>query len=143
MSDDTSNYYESGAMAELTFKVLDDAETGTYPIEFNFVEIYDTDAVAVPFTVQNGSIEVGKDLSVTEQGAATSGVNYRMDKATAQPGDTVTLTVYIDNNSGMAITSVELKYDNKALEMQSVKATGAFADQVIESNMNSENTRKK
>jgi hypothetical protein len=143
MSDDTSNYYQSGAMAELTFKVLDDAKVGTtYPIEFNFVEIYDTDAVEVPFTVQNGSIEVGKDLSVTQQGAATSGVNYRMDKATAQPGDTVTLTVYLDNNSGMAITSVELKYDNNALEMQSVKATGAFADQVIESNMNSENTRK-
>jgi hypothetical protein len=142
MSDDTSNNYSSGAMAELTFKIADDAEPGVYPVEFNYIEIYDTNAEEVPFTVQNGSIEVGKDLSVTEQGQATSGVNYRMDTATAQPGDTVTLTVYLDNNSGMAITSVELKYDNNVLDMQSVKATGAFADQVIESNMNSENTRK-
>jgi hypothetical protein len=142
MSDDTSNRYDSGAMAEVTFKVLDDAVAGDYPVEFNYVELYDTNGDAVPFTVQNGTITVGATKSVTEQGAASSGVSYRIDNATAQPGDTVTLTVYLDNNTGIAITKVELKYDNKALEVQDVKSTGAFTE-TIDYNPNGEKSSRK
>ena len=132
MSEDTSNKVESGAMVELSVKVLDDAKAGDYPIEFNYVELYNSDNDEVPFTVQNGTITVGKASSVTEQGAATSGVNYRLDNATAQPGDVVKLKVHLDNNTGIAVTRVELKYDNKALEVQSINACGVFADQIIE-----------
>lgn len=132
MSEDTSNKVESGAMVELSVKVLDDAKAGDYPIEFNYVELYNSDNDEVPFTVQNGTVTVGKALSVTEQGAATSGVNYRLDNATAQPGDVVKLKVHLDNNTGIAVTRVELKYDNKALEVQSINACGVFADQIIE-----------
>jgi hypothetical protein len=143
MSNDTLNRTYSGAMAEVTFKVLDGATAGDYPVEFNYVEIYDTNGEAVPFTVQNGTITVGSAKSVTEQGAAASGVNYRIDNATAQPGDTVTLTVYIDNNSGMAITKVELKYDNNALEVQSLKSTGDFSSETIDYNPNGEKSSRK
>lgn len=132
MSEDTSNKVDSGAMVEVSVKVLDDAQAGEYPIEFNYVELYSSDNNEVPFTVQNGTVTVGKASSVTEQGAPTSGVNYRLDNATAQPGDVVKLKVHLDNNTGIAVTRVELKYDNKALEVQSINACGVFSDQIIE-----------
>lgn len=140
MSEDTSNRYESGIMAEIAVKVLDDATAGDYSMEFNYVELYDTNGEEVPFTVQNSTITVGKASSVSEQGAATSGVNYRLDNATAQPGDVVKIKVHLDNNSGIAVTRVELKYDNKALEIQSISASGAFSDQIIESALNLESS---
>lgn len=133
MSEDTSNKCESGVVVEVAVKVLDDAQSGEYPIEFNYVELYDTNNNEVPFTVQNGTVTVGQASSVSEQGAASSGVNYRLDNATAQPGDVVKLKVHLDNNTGIAVTRVELKYDNKALEVQSISSSGAFADQIVES----------
>lgn len=142
MSEDTSNKYDSGSMVEVAFKVLDDAPAGTYPVEFNYVELYNSDTYEVPFTVQNGSITVGQQASVSEQGAAASGVNYRIDTATAQPGDIVKLKIHLDNNTGIAVTKVELKYDNKALEVQSISPVGAFSNEIIESNINAESSTR-
>lgn len=143
MSEDTSNKYESGEMVELTFKVLDTAENGDYPVTFNYVEMYDTSTEAVPFTVQNGTITVGKDKSVTAQGAASEGANFRLDNATAQPGDTVKLKIYIDNNPGMALNKIELKYDSKAFEVQNITPVGGYSNEIIESNMNASKSTKK
>jgi len=146
MSEDTSNKYDSGAMVEVAFKVLDDAPAGNYPVEFNYVELYSSDAEdnisEVPFTVQNGSITVGQETSVSEQGAASNGVNLRLDTATAKPGDVVKLKVYLDNNTGIAVSKIELNYDNKALEVQSISPAGVFSNEIIESNINRETSTK-
>lgn len=138
LADDAKNVYDSGAVAEYTFKVQSDAPDGTYPIEIDYGEFTDQDGNDVSFTVQNGTLTVGQPASVSEQGAAASGVSLRVDNATAQPGDTFKIKLYVDNNTGFAVTRVELKYDSKIMEVESIASAGILANYTVESNLNND-----
>lgn len=135
MSTDAKNRYDSGEIAEITFKVADDAKTGTYPIEITYTDISNEKAELLTFPAINGTITVGTENKVETQGAASS-TSFRLDNGYAKPGDTVTIKIYLDNNPGVSIFQVEFKYDNNALEVQSIIPSGIFANESILSNMN-------
>lgn len=136
MSEDSLNRYGSEAFAEVTFKVLDNAKTGTYPVELSYMDMCNENVEMVNFSAMNGTITVGNENSVVAQGPASSGAVVRMDNGFAKPGDTVKLKLYLDNNPGVAIFQMDIKYDNNALEVQSITPTGMFANDTIDSNLN-------
>lgn len=136
MADDAKNRYGSDAFAEITFKALENAKTGTYPIEISYIDIYDENCDMVNFTAMNGTITVGNENSVIAQGSASSGPVVRLDNGNVKPGDTVKLKLYFDNNPGVAVFQMDIKYDNNALEVQSITPAGMFANDSIDSNLN-------
>jgi hypothetical protein len=139
MSVDAMNIYESGAFAEVTFKVLDTAKAGTYPIEIVYTDLSNENADLISIPAINGTITVGDVSSKAEaQGAATE-FAVRVDNGYAKVGETVTIKLYIDNNPGISIFEMDMKYDNNALEVESILPTGIIANDTIDSNLNHNN----
>ncbi|MGN1411715.1 MAG: cohesin domain-containing protein [Oscillospiraceae bacterium] len=136
MADDAKNRYGSDAFAEITFKAFENAKTGTYPIEISYIDVYDENCDMVNFTAMNGTITVGDENSVVAQGPASSGPVIRLDNGNVKPGDTVKIKIYFDNNPGVAVFQMDIKYDNNALEVQSINPAGMFANDSIDSNLN-------
>lgn len=90
----TTNYTVNGAIVELTFKLSENAEPGTYPITISYdldnYDIYNCDVELVEFEVVNG------------------GVTYQPDEPTTH---TVT---FIDPITGEVIAEVEVEHGEAA-----------------------------
>lgn len=128
----------SGEIATITFKALNDANAGDYNVELSYIGMFDETANEVKFSAMNSVITIGDVTGgATVQGASASEPVLRLDNATVRAGDTVSIKLYLDNNtSNIAGFQLDLKYDNKALEVQNIEPSGILADKTFDTNLN-------
>ena len=130
-SDDTRNPYiinwcwangdneTTELLATLTFKIKDDAATGTYPLTLTYDnegDIYDVDFETVVFGADEGSVTVVADAPVVPDEPTYTEPTIVVSKVEGEAGENVSVTVSMKNNPGIVSTKVEIGYDASVLE---------------------------
>ncbi len=98
-----SNENADGAVLYLTFNAPDNA--GTYPVNFAFLDVTNTDGNKIEARTKDGSVRV--DSSV----AAPGGVSWTIGEAAVKPGDTARVPVQVTGDSGTAGFTVQFEAD--------------------------------
>ena len=123
-------WFDSGLQSDLifdgetllfTFKIKDDAEEGTYPINFTRTDIANYGSKTVSSQILdvkaiNGSVTVDGDAKKDETSSG-SGFIMTASNESGKPGDEITVTVNLKNNPGFAGLDIHLQYDSNALEI--------------------------
>jgi hypothetical protein len=126
----STNFMGNGTLYKLTFKVKDDAAPGATALTHrsrldaptNFADYL---SQAVPVNYTGTSITV-KDMN--PQPVAPAGIVVGSPAAALNPGDSFTVPVSIQDNPGFAAAAFTLDFDDSALELTALDATGALFD---------------
>lgn len=130
---------KDGELLVLTFDVAKNAASGTYPIAISYEEdgIFDKDLKPVDFEILNGSVTVGNasaepttepDPTQPATEKPVTGPAFVVEKATASAGETVTVTVNLNNNPGILGMTLTLSYDSNALTLKNASSGSAVND---------------
>ncbi len=119
-ADGLADTTETGVIANITFKIKDDAVAGDYTLEVEGVQenIFNLNYEDVAFTTVNGTITV-------ESGAVEppviNGLTFIVGNVTGAPGEEVSVPVEIAGNPGITFAQVMVGYDAEALEIVNVE----------------------
>lgn len=122
-----SDYIFNDQFIKVTFKLKDNIPNKDYAVRFN----PDLSSVAghsvTPDKVVQGTIRVGGDIKAQDVSSETGFVAYG-DNVSAKAGDTVDYYLNLKNNPGLAAILVWVYYDSNAMEVQSIRPAGEFAE---------------
>lgn len=122
-----SDYIFNDQFIKVTFNLKDNIPDRDYPVRFN----PDLSSVAgktiTPDKVVQGTIRVGGDIAAQNVSSESGFVVYG-DNVSAKAGDSVDYYLNIKNNPGLAGILVWIYYDANAMEVESIRPAGEFAD---------------
>lgn len=122
-----SDYIFNDQFIKVTFNLKDNIPNRDYPVRFN----PDLSSVAgktiTPDKVVQGTIRVGGDIDAQNVSSESGFVVYG-DNVSAKAGDTVDYYLNIKNNPGLAGILVWVYYDANAMEVESIRPAGEFAN---------------
>ncbi len=122
-----SDYVFNDQFIKVTFNLKDNIPNRDYPVRFN----PDLSSVAgktiTPDKVVQGTIRVGGDIDAQNVSSESGFVVYG-DNVSAKAGDTVDYYLNIKNNPGLAGILVWVYYDANAMEVESIRPAGEFAN---------------
>ena len=122
-----SNYIFNDQFIKVTFKLKDNIPDRDYAVRFN-PDLSSVEGVSVtPDKVVQGTIRVGGDIAAQDVSSETGFVAYG-DNISAKAGDTVDYYINLKNNPGLAAILVWVYFDSNAMEIQSVRPAGEFAE---------------
>lgn len=122
-----SNYIFNDQFIKVTFKLKDDIPDRDYAVRFN-PDLSSVEGVSItPDKVVQGTIRVGGDIAAQDVSSETGFVAYG-DNVSAKAGDTVDYYINLKNNPGLAAILVWVYFDSNAMEIQSIRPAGEFAD---------------
>ena len=111
------DFFFNGEFLVIEFKVREGIPDGSYPITFASTDIASWDVVArEPETKINGEVAVNTQPAAQED-MPDSGFGLKINSVSAKPGDTVKVSVDLNNNPGFCGFVIELQYDKSALEI--------------------------
>ncbi|MBQ9982448.1 MAG: hypothetical protein IJP18_07760 [Oscillospiraceae bacterium] len=117
---------EDGDFMAITFKVKDNCPEGNYKVTLNPTasSFSDEKSNSITPVYSSGTISVGNAQAETNA-PSTSGTQLYITDKTAQPGETVTVNIGINNNTkGLLGFIVCFDYDSSALELVDIKPVG-------------------
>ena len=114
------NYTATGTLATLIFEIADSAPTGSIPVTLSVDtgSTYDVSLNDVPFSIQNGSVNVLGPQS-------TNGV-FSVSSTAAYPGGIIQVTISADNNPGIVAVLLKISYDKTLLTLTNVENGTVF-----------------
>ncbi len=122
-----SDYVFNDQFIKVTFNLKDNIPDRDYPVRFN----PDLSSVAgksiTPDKVVQGTIRVGGDIAAQNVSSESGFVVYG-DNVSAKAGDTVDYYLNIKNNPGLAGILVWVYYDANAMDVESIRPAGEFAN---------------
>lgn len=122
-----SDYVFNDQFIKVTFNLKDNIPDRDYPVRFN----PDLSSVAgktiTPDKVVQGTIRVGGDIDAQNVSSESGFVVYG-DNVSAKAGDTVDYYLNIKNNPGLAGILVWVYYDANAMDVESIRPAGEFAN---------------
>ena len=147
-----SDFKEDGTLAELSFKVL---KSGYHKIELSISQkdTFNNNFVKVPFEVDYGIIDISSGSNTTTTtGAATTTTttsaattttttskvttttttiserngSLELNSITGSVGDTLNISIKINDNPGIISLVADIAYDNTALKLVSVSKNAEF-----------------
>ncbi|WP_297959361.1 hypothetical protein [uncultured Ruminococcus sp.] len=122
-----SDYIFNDQFIKVTFKLKDDIPDRDYAVRFN-PDLSSVAGVSVtPDKVVQGTIRVGGDIAAQDVSGETGFVAYG-DNVSAKAGDTVDYYINLKNNPGLAAILVWVYFDSNAMEIQSIRPAGEFAN---------------
>ena len=111
------DFFFNGEFLVIEFKVREGIPDGSYPITFASTDIASWDVVArEPEKKINGEVAVNTQPAAQED-MPDSGFGLKINSVSAKPGDTVKVSVDLNNNPGFCGFVIELQYDKSALEI--------------------------
>jgi len=119
-ADGLADTTETGVIANITFKIKDDAVAGDYTLEVEGVQenIFNLNYEDVAFTTVNGTITV---KSGAVEPPVVNGLTFIVGNVTGAPGEEVSVPVEIAGNPGITFAQVMVGYDANALEIVNVE----------------------
>ncbi len=111
---------ETGVIANIIFKIKDNAAVGDYTLEVSAEQenIFNINYDDVPFTTVNGTITVESNAV---ESPVVNGLTFIVGNVTGAPGEEVSVPVEIAGNPGITFAQVIIGYDANALEIVNVE----------------------
>lgn len=123
--DGAKNYSQDGEIAELKFKVKEDATAGDYNIRINFFEASDYDGNSVFALTENGTItvtEVSNEVFNPEpELPQTDKMIIYAENAISNPDGTFSIDLKTKQNKGFMALNIAVIYDKSNMELLSIE----------------------
>ncbi len=119
-ADGLADTTDTGVIANITFKIKDDAATGDYTLTVEGVQenTFNLAYEDVPFTTVNGTITVESNAV---EPPVIDGLTFIVGNATGAAGEEVVVPVEIAGNPGITFAQVMIGYDAEALEIVNIE----------------------
>ncbi|MDE6087901.1 MAG: hypothetical protein K2G25_05885 [Oscillospiraceae bacterium] len=129
-----SDFFFNGEFLSIEFKVNEGIPDGSYPVTFKKTDIASWDVVKWDPVCINGEVAVNSDVAAQDD-FPDEDFALKINSVAAKQGDTVKVTVDLNNNPGFCGFVIELEYDKSALTIVSTES-GADFDNAVNYVMN-------
>ncbi|MDE7122207.1 MAG: hypothetical protein K2O42_08620, partial [Oscillospiraceae bacterium] len=124
-----SDFFFNGEFLSIEFQINEGIPDGSYPITFKKTDIASWDVIKWDPVCINGEVAVNSEVA-TQDDFPEEDFALKINSVAGKQGDTVKVTVDLNNNPGFCGFVIELEYDKSALTIVSTESGADFDNAV-------------